>query len=472
MKKIFTLISAALLVAGVADAQQQSRLVRVGNMRDNGNGMLPVDSSHVKYKDNSRGIDGTEYQYIQYLEGKNSCDTIEGLAYMSGSWVTGMKFEMTYDANGRISVHHMLRPSGAGTRVSYQKVTFTYDASGNITKELREQWNTTTNAWENYSQKLNEYTANNLAKQTRQMWHNSAWANDQVAEYTYNNGLKQDYFFTSWNYMTGNLMNKSKTVYSYNGSGHFTQMLTQDYDANTATYKDKYREVHTVNAKGNILLTETANWNATGGVWDAYSKLAYTYDSKDRNVRDTFETWDAVNSKWKPSLTYEYTYDDSGSEIDFVLALWDTDSVKYIDDQRIMNDRNTLSQLTRYHTYRWNRTTMSWEQKPGDYDNKYYYELYTPAPGSVSAQQLANGLKLYPVPAGNVLTVKLAAAMHHDFTVSITDLRGSVITSWKEKAVHGYTKQIPLHGMANGNYLLTINDGTQSITKQFVVVNQ
>ena len=461
---------ASVITVGMAQAQQASRLVRVGNMRDNGQGMLPVDSSHVIYKDNSRGINGTEYQYIQYLEGKTSCDTIVGFAYLSGNWQPGMHYQMTYDANGRLAMHHWLTPSGTGgALVSYQKVTFTRDGAGNITKELREQWNTTTNAWENYSQKLNEYAGNNLTKQTVQMWYNNAWANAQVAEYTWNsNNQKVDYYFTSWNHMTGALYNKNKSVYSYNGSGHFIQVLVQNYDNNSATYVDKSREVHTVDASGNILRTLSQTWN--NGTWEDNSDLRYTYDSKGQNIRDTFEQWDAVNSVWKPSLTYEYTYDDSGNNLDYMLQLWNTDSARYIPNQRISQDWNSYNQLTRYHTYRWNMATQVWEQVSGDYDNKYYYELYTPTPGAVRMQQMAADIKLYPIPARDVITLKISEEMHNDFTVRITDMHGSVVTMWQENAAKTYTKQIPLHGLPNGNYLISVNDGVNGITRQFSVV--
>ncbi len=469
MKRLFTLMLASVITMGMAQAQQASRLVRVANMRDNGQGMLPVDSSHVIYKDNSRGINGTEYQYIQYLEGKTSCDTIVGFAYLSGNWQTGMHYQMTYDANGRLAMHHWLTPSGTGgALVSYQRVSFTRDGAGNITKELREQWNKNSNAWENYSQKLNEYTNNNLTKQTVQQWYNNAWANAQVAEYTWNGGLRTEYYFTSWNHMTGALYGKNKSVFSYNGSGHFIQVLVQDYDNNSSTYKDKSREVHTVDASGNILRTLSQTWN--NGTWEDNSDLRFTYDSKGQNVRDTFEQWDATNNVWKPSLTYEYTYDDSGNNLDYILQLWDADSVKYIPSQKISQDWNSYNQLTRYHTYRWNKTTQVWEQVVGDYNNRYYYELYTPVPGSVRTQQMAADIKLYPIPARDVITLKISLEMQQDFTVRITDMQGSVVATWKENAAKNYTKQIPLHGLPNGNYLVTVNDGANSVTKQFSVV--
>lgn len=471
MKIFFTLFLASFIAMGMAQAQQASRLIRVANMRDNGQGMLPVDSSHVLYKDNSRGINGTEYQYIQYLEPKTSCDTVVGFMYYNSSWQTGMHYQMTYDGNGRIAAHHWLTPTGqGGALISYQRVTFTRDGAGNVTRELREQWNNTTSVWENYSQKLHEYTAGNHTKETRQMWYNGAWANDQLAEYTWNNGLRTEYYFSSWNYMTGALYNKNKSVYSFNGSGHFIQVLTQEYDNNSSTYKDKNREVHTVDANGNILRTLSQVWNSANSVWDNTSDLRYTYDSKGQNVRDTFEMWDAGNSVWKPSLTYEYTYDDSGNNLDYVLQLWNTDSARYIRDQKISQDWNSYNQLTRYHTYRWNKTTQAWQQEVGDRDNKYYYELYTPAPASVLAQQMKADIKLYPVPASNVLTLKIAAEMHNDFTVFITNMQGSVVATWKENAAKNYSKQIPLHGMATGNYFITVNDGVNSITKQFSVV--
>lgn len=77
---------------------------------------------------------------------------------------------------------------------------------------------------------------------------------------------------------------------------------------------------------------------------------------------------------------------------------------------------------------------------------------------------------LYPVPASDVLNVDAKLQTGNEFYVTITDIQGQLMRSWKENATTHYKKQIPLNGMANGNYFITINSGAESISKQFTIL--
>ena len=99
----------------------------------------------------------------------------------------------------------------------------------------------------------------------------------------------------------------------------------------------------------------------------------------------------------------------------------------------------------------------------------YYYELYTADVNNIST--LPANVKLYPVPANNIMNLAVQWENAADFTVSITDINGRTVKSWSEKATPNYNRQIPVNDMPAGNYLITISNGSQTTTKQFSVIH-
>lgn len=469
MKKFCTLLFAAFVFTGYVHAQQQSRLVAVQNMRNNwGNGLERTDSAVIIYKDGSQAMDAMDYLY---LETQVNCDSMITYGFQSATAYKGMQDAFTYDAQGRQTGRVTTRATAVtpgSPFVNYMRRSYSYDASGNLVKSVTEIWDN--NAWKNQQQRMSVYSNGEQVKETWQMWENNAWANQQEYEYTYANGLKTEYLYTGWNITTGAIMNKAKTLYTYNSSKHMTMLTTQRYNMGTQVFEDDSREVYTVNAKGERIHTFSEKWDAANSTWNKTNQLINTYTATGNLYRDTFERWDDVNNVWIPSLTYEYSYDANDNNTDMVLQMWNTDSAKYINDQRLAYKYNSFKQRTHYESLRWDYATQTWIVGNSDYGNTYYYELYTPTVSVAGITSVAADVKLYPVPANNVLNIDAQWQTARDFYVTITDMQGQLVRSWKENATTHYNKQIPLNSMVNGNYFITINDGTGSITKHFVIV--
>jgi hypothetical protein len=95
----------------------------------------------------------------------------------------------------------------------------------------------------------------------------------------------------------------------------------------------------------------------------------------------------------------------------------------------------------------------------------YYYELVWPT--SIAASPVTD-FKLYPVPAVGMLNVRAQWKEAQAFTVSICDMQGRVLRSWKEDTCVLYTRSIALDGFAKGNYILTLQ-GKERVSKVFAV---
>lgn len=474
MKKFSTLLLAALSIAVTAEGQQLSRLIGVHRLNSDGNSpaqLIPKDSTTVIYNSNARGMDHNGYIHLHtFLK----ADTMDYLGFDPGTGTMGRMytFALKYNANNLVSERIWLYPTAAPLNsplVNSRRSTYTYDANNNLIKEVEGKWNMTTSAWENFQQDLYVFNNGNLEKRTRQSWVNSTWVNYTQAEYTYSNGLNTEYEYTLWNTTNSQVTSKNKVVYTYNAGGHMTMLVNQQYDLVNMVYEDKSREVHTLNGANNIMHTITELWDNGTSTWKNYNQLMYSYDANGRDYRDTFETWDDVNSVWKPGLAYQYLYDANGNNIDYTMKRWNTDSSKYINSEQLLYDYNSFNQQTRYRTLTWDKTNNTWGIGSNDYDTKYYYGLYTADVNNITS--LPAEVKLYPVPANNILNLAVQWKNAADFTVSITDIYGRTVKSWSENATPNYNRQIPVSDMPAGNYLISISNGNQTATKQFSVIH-
>ena len=474
MKKFSTLLLTVLSIAVAAEAQQMSRLIGVHRLNSDGNTpaqLIPKDSTTVIYNSNARGMDHNGYIYLHTTL---KADTMDYLGFASGSGAIGRMytFALKYNANNMVSERLWLYPSSLAPNsplVNNRRNTYTYDANNNLIKEVEEKWNASTSAWENFDQDIYVYNNGNLEKKTTQSWVNSAWANYTETEYIYSNGLNTEYVYTLWNTATGAITSRNKVKYTYNGSGYMTMLVNQQYDLVNMTFEDKSREVHTLNGSNDIIHTVTELWNSGTTTWENSNQLMYSYDANGRNYRDTFEIWDAVNSLWKPALAYQYLYDANGNNIDYTLQRWNTDSSKYINSEQLLYDYNSFNQQTRYRTLTWDKTNNTWGIGSNDFDTKYYYGLYTADVNNINA--LPAEVKLYPVPANNILNLAVQWKNAADFTVCITDIYGRTVKSWSENTTPNYNRQIPVSDMPAGNYLISISNGNQTTTKQFSVIH-
>ncbi len=77
-------------------------------------------------------------------------------------------------------------------------------------------------------------------------------------------------------------------------------------------------------------------------------------------------------------------------------------------------------------------------------------------------------LDVYPDPAHSELTIQLACSSTDEVTISILDVLGQTIISWKEKADKLLTKKTDISNLSNGIYFVNVRSNSRALVKQFV----
>ena len=79
------------------------------------------------------------------------------------------------------------------------------------------------------------------------------------------------------------------------------------------------------------------------------------------------------------------------------------------------------------------------------------------------------GMEVYPNPASGSVNVKFEASSA-DYTVAITDLSGRQVASKVITNANGsQTVEMPIEGLATGNYLVTVSSNGASFTQNLMV---
>lgn len=445
MKKILTLLFVALAICGSAAGQQQSRLksivgLRYGYYIDSAYGRQ--DSGLIAYKDKSRGMNAVNLVNRTGI----TCDTI--FSYMF----------IPYSDSVRMNKHEV----------------FTYDTLNRMTGSivLASAPLQSGGPYTNVSKQYYEYdTAGNMVKRTELTWTNNTWVDQAKYEYVFVNGLKTEYSQSSWEASIGAYQDRAKWIYSYDTANRLTMTVYQRYTKDIEALQDFSRNLYIINEKGTWVHEFTEVWDAASNTWNKTRQVKKVNDTMGRRYMDSIEYWYPATNEWVRHTLWEYLYDANGNPTHATLMNWDKDRSEYINFMREVLGFNAFNQVTHYQGDTWNDVTEIWGYQGGDQKIEYYYELYTPELNLKDIPKIeVADFKLYPVPANNTLNIEVKWAEAKDFYITITSLQGHPVSSWKANGAKHYITQIPLDNMANGNYFISINNGTGSITKQFTIV--
>lgn len=100
-------------------------------------------------------------------------------------------------------------------------------------------------------------------------------------------------------------------------------------------------------------------------------------------------------------------------------------------------------------------------------DNPAYVELiWGTQTGTADVSSTLKGMKIYPNPAVNYLTVELPDFFTGKYTICISDLAGRIVL---QKSVLGEPVMLDISELKTGYYFLSVSDGKQKLTTGLVV---
>ncbi|MBL7682320.1 MAG: T9SS type A sorting domain-containing protein [Flavipsychrobacter sp.] len=336
--------------------------------------------------------------------------------------------------------------------------TQTFDNKTNNILSLRYSiWHTLTQAWKDSAKYSYKYiTGTNKIDQTLfQLWVGGTWTHNVPSTLTYDGNkvvqINSLAYSASYTYDANNniiaiedkisdhgsgiLYNNERKLYTYGSNNEVASYTLEVWNTTDNSWKkSKYWE-YTYSAAKNVTESVEYNWNGTG--WDRYSKHEYTYDANNNKTTDKTMLWNAT----------------SGSFYNYMLETW------------LYNTHGLVESIT---TISWDNTGNQWQYAASNTQTRYYYEYFATAIANTSFADNSI-MKLYPIPATDILHISLNLPKTLDARFSILNMAGITVKQWSEENLQNNTLHINTEALPAGNYILNIQSDAAIASQRFVI---
>ena len=230
-----------------------------------------------------------EYNAMGYMNHIIAYDLDTASQQMLPSW----KEDLSYDGNGNITVYLDAEwDVDAGQWVNTEKWEDEFDGNSNWTGEIYYEWNESSQQWEeSVKYELTYDGQGNLITEIASYWA-TQWILWWKDEYTYTDGKLTTYLELVW-------------------------------DVNSSAWENDYVTGYTYDENGRLALEVTEKWNTTINEWVNYEKYEYTHDEQDRLIEEVDSYW---TDQWIMEWKYLYTFDTDGNTVEELDQYYDVDA--------------------------------------------------------------------------------------------------------------------------------------------------
>ena len=450
MTRTLTLLAAFLLCTlSLETFAQDYRLIGYRCYFYYNNNWVDEDTMDLTYS-NGRGGD-----YDGLFTGAAKPDTQNYTRWdaNTGNIIQAYKRTKLYNQQNLLTEDHWQIFSGGGVL----KHLYTYDVSNNNTLKLSQRL--VNNIWEDEARKVQAFDINNnLTSDEYQIWNNtnSLWEPTDKSLYTYdlNNNmtstLQLHYNMGVWD---------SSTLHSY----HYTNNI-QD------TMWRKLWQSGTVRATSiyqNGSLATTYIHKLDGNDWDPTQREFFLYQGS-MLIIDSIQNWDTTALIWKDQQVYTYTIDNNNDAISMLTRMVDPQTGimrNYRWDTMTYNNGHKITWQKRFN---WSPNTNTFIVSAFSREKFYYYEQYTNDVKNITSN--ASKFEIYPSPANDDINIHTNFETPEDFKVQVYDMQGRLVLQLGEKATKEYNRNIPLHNLPSGNYILQIAGSKTKAQEQFTIL--
>jgi len=352
---------------------------------------------------------------------------------------------------------------------NYSRNIYTFDANNNTLTNLTDYW--VASAWRDSTEHLYTYDGgNNMLTDTSKNLGNSN--NNNVTVYHYTSGTLDT--STSYNWSGGSYAltnNSRRTVYYLNTSSKPDSTVTYGWSTGSSTWNAN-NKIHYIYSGGNV--TIDTNKSLFGGTWYV-STDNYTYSGTNM-TSDTAKA--NIGTGFANTSLYVMTYDGSSNETScekysLVSAAW-RDTALYTNTYNSYNQNTMYMTQTRLGGTSWgfSRTSNGFGGYNYDVMNLYYYSTYND-PTSVQplgANNTNGNLKLYPVPANNMLNIDLSWNNTQSSVIAIYDMTGRLWMQWQAENTSNYKHTVYISQLPAGNYIVKVRGESDQAVQPFVIV--
>lgn len=349
--------------------------------------------------------------------------------YSSGTsdWEQSSTVLYTYDNGGTKDTNEL--------NISFPSLVYTgqynktYNENNDIILSETQDWDETTETWENISQASYTYNDdNNLEFWTIRSYNSNTMLFEEIYRRVYIYYAGSSNVDTEIqqlkNTNTNSWVNNKKTKYTYT-TGLETLRVESDWDSNNNTWIDNRRFTTTYNSNNLIDLVTIENKNDTA--WDLYSQSIYTYSAN--NLLTNVISQGRSGSIWVNWERILYNYDTNENRISSIYENWNssiTDFMPYLKLELTYSIAEPLS-ITTFETY---------------------------------------NFKLYPNPVKDILHLEFNSVLGNDTIIQLFTIDGKLIKV--ENLILGQNQfQLNVNHLQKGIYLLKLN-GNHNQTFKFL----
>lgn len=348
---------------------------------------------------------------------------------------------------------------------------YTYNATGSLTNMVVQNWNNTTNMFENGSMTFYFLNAAGYCiKDSSVLWvpANNAYRNATRNIYTLNAaGQIVDQVYDSYDFGTNGLLHYYHYVNTYNTQGKPLVRLTQDWDA-SYQWMDYVKSTYVYDATGINLQTITGQQSTSFGnpLQNVYQNV-YTLNPNGTVSQILSNIWNSSTNMYKPNMKIIMAYDANGNNTTETWEQWDVAMSTYKPNQQYIRTYNAANQKT-------SETRMLWSN--GAYSmfygkDNWYYEPFNPT-AVASLAETDTWISLSPIPAVGVLHISLRWESAQSATVVITDMSGKVCLTRATPEGASYVDDLDIRNLMAGNYVLHVKGSKGSAASRIISIQQ
>ncbi len=231
----------------------------------------------------------------------------------NAEWIPEIRIEFVYGSNGLLLEKAHNRWEATSGWVLRQRQQFQYEGSAltGAVDFLQEP-----GGWYPYRRERYQYgTGGWLAEITAQQWDPfiGDWRNTFREHRTPDDqGRLQTRHLFPWEPTAFGLLNKARTLLSYNQNGDTVQLLTQHWNDLTHQWTLAWREQRKHNGNGQTSVSTMVRWDPSAGQWvfEARMLLHYLPGGQPDEVR--YQRWHPNGQTWADTYRLSYEYNQQG----------------------------------------------------------------------------------------------------------------------------------------------------------------
>ena len=413
-------------VSGTTDFEPLSRVINESFDANN----RPLSTVIYRYLSASE-VAPSKRQTFQYDEDGNiTFFFLEEWSESEENWLPVKQENSTYE-DGRLAVLRRSIPVNEELQ-NYRRWSYQYTPTGFETEKLLQDWNPTTQLWENVSRKTTAYNAEGRITQQRlERFVGGEWRNRRQRLWAWDTGEIQPSQTLSqvWSAAEGAWVNDTRKNYSMTPNGVWSGAIVQE-------------------------------WNTTTQQWENDIKEAFNIDIANNTTSYLLEQW---NDEWQPDLRSQYNY--STSENTALLQRWNTDNMAHENFLRYRSLFNTdRLPIQRIGMQAWNTDASSWQNENYTRRINYFWRANNPS----NTTELVNNQCVVPNPywSGTTISCELTT-QDYPLNFEVYNLYGQLLL---QKLVNSPTFTAETSALPGGLYIFKLSDKRRVYQLQKVVV--